>query len=68
VTFRGQNFANPAGLVSFIGEQGNLAKIRPDQSIVFIRDWRDEEKRLTGAAVLMTKLANLSEQASQKAA
>ncbi|MEO0543858.1 MAG: transcription-repair coupling factor [Pseudomonadota bacterium] len=60
VTFREQNFANPAGLVSFIGEQGNLAKIRPDQSIVFIRDWRDAEKRLNGVAVLMTKLAKMA--------
>ncbi|MEO1747816.1 MAG: hypothetical protein AAFR27_04215 [Pseudomonadota bacterium] len=47
-------------LVSYIGEQGNLAKIRPDQSIVFIRDWADAEKRLTGVAVLMTKLAKLA--------
>ncbi|MEL6202545.1 MAG: transcription-repair coupling factor [Pseudomonadota bacterium] len=61
VTIRDQSFANPAGLVSYIGEQGNLAKIRPDQSIVFIRDWSDAEKRLNGVAVLMTKLAKLAE-------
>ncbi|MEO1702105.1 MAG: transcription-repair coupling factor [Pseudomonadota bacterium] len=60
VTIREQNFANPAGLVSYIGEQGNLAKIRPDQSIVFVRDWADADKRLNGVAVLMTKLAKLA--------
>ncbi|MEM1378272.1 MAG: transcription-repair coupling factor, partial [Pseudomonadota bacterium] len=68
VVFRDQNFPNPAGLVSFIGEQGNLAKIRPDQSIVFMRDWGTAEKRLTGAAVLMTKLSKLVDQLEKEAA
>ena len=39
IQFRKREFADPAGLVRFIGEQGSLAKIRPDQSVVFIRDW-----------------------------
>ncbi|MEL6919913.1 MAG: transcription-repair coupling factor [Pseudomonadota bacterium] len=68
VTFRNQNFPNSAGLVGFIGEQGSLAKIRPDQSIVFMRDWASADKRLTGAAVLMTKLSQLAEQTQQQAA
>ncbi|WP_306050685.1 transcription-repair coupling factor [Oceaniradius stylonematis] len=60
VQFRGQQFADPAGLVQWIAEQGALAKIRPDQSVVFSRNWPTPEKRLAGAAVLMTKLANLA--------
>ena len=41
VQFRDKNFANPAALVRFIGEQGVSAKIRPDQSIVgsWVRMW-----------------------------
>ncbi|MCR4267378.1 transcription-repair coupling factor [Nitratireductor sp. ZSWI3] len=61
VHFRGQQFADPVALVRFIGEQGSLAKIRADQSIVFIRDWPTPEKRLAGAAVIMTQLVRLVE-------
>ncbi len=60
IQFRKKEFANPAGLVKFIAEQGSLAKIRPDQSVVFTRDWPNAEKRLTGSAVVMTQLAKLA--------
>ena len=60
VHFRNKEFSNPAGLVKFIGEQGSLARIRPDQSVVFIRDWPNAEKRLSGSAVVMTQLARLA--------
>ncbi|MGH6761587.1 MAG: transcription-repair coupling factor [Phyllobacterium sp.] len=59
IQFRNKTFANPVGLVKLIGEQGSLAKIRPDQSIVFIRDWATPDKRLSGSAVVMTQLAKL---------
>ena len=61
VHFRNREFAEPAALVRFIGEQGSLAKIRPDQSVVFIRDWPTAEKRLSGAAVVVTQLVRLVE-------
>lgn len=61
VHFRNQEFPEPVGLVRFIGEQGSLAKIRPDHSIVFIRDWATPEKRLAGSAVIMTQLVRLVE-------
>ena len=64
IQFRKREFADPAGLVRYIGEQGSLAKIRPDQSVVFIRDWPNPEKRLAGAAVVMTQLARLAEKAA----
>ena len=64
IHFRKREFADPAGLVRFIGEQGSLAKIRPDQGVVFIRDWPNPEKRLAGAAVVMTQLARLAEKAA----
>ena len=59
-----KQFPNPAGLVRYIGEQGSLAKIRPDQSVVFIRDWPNAEKRLAGAAVVMTQLARMAAKAA----
>src|SRR5205807_2158715 len=38
ISFRANRFVNPAGLVRFIGAEGSLAKIRPDQKIVLSRD------------------------------
>jgi len=60
IQFRNKTFANPAGLVKFIGDQGSLAKIRPDHSIVVMRDWPKATKRLAGSAVIMTQLAKLA--------
>jgi transcription-repair coupling factor (superfamily II helicase) len=68
VQFRNKEFADPAGLIAMLGEQGSLAKIRPDQSVVFTRDWSTPEKRLNGSAVLATKLARLAEAVEAKAA
>ncbi len=59
IQFRNKEFAEPAKLISWIGEQGSLAKIRPDQSIVLQRDYPTPEKRLRGAAVITTQLAKM---------
>ncbi|MEE9374775.1 MAG: transcription-repair coupling factor, partial [Rhizobiaceae bacterium] len=59
VQFRNKEFAEPAKLITWISEQGNMAKIRPDQSIVLVRDYQTAEKRLKGAAVIMTQLARM---------
>ncbi len=60
VQFRNSEFPNPPGLVEHLGKQGTLAKIRPDQSILFIRDLPTAEKRLAGAAVIMNTLADIA--------
>ncbi len=60
IQFRNKEFANPTALMKYIGEQGSLAKVRPDQGVVFMRDWPTPEKRLAGAAVIMTQLARMS--------
>ena len=61
VAFRNNDFANAAGLVRMITEEGSLAKIRPDQRIVFIRDWPDADKRTKGVATILSRLAKLAE-------
>ncbi len=68
VAFRNNEFANPGGLISYIGEQGSMAKIRPDQRIVLIRDWKSGEDRLKGVATVMTRLVRLAEAGDQQAA
>jgi transcription-repair coupling factor (superfamily II helicase) len=60
IQFRKREFPNPAGLVGYIAEQGAAAKIRPDHSVVFVRDWPSAGKRLAGSAVVMTQLARLA--------
>ncbi|MEP4704054.1 MAG: TRCF domain-containing protein, partial [Hyphomicrobiales bacterium] len=60
LTFRNKEFPNPAGLVQFIGEQGRLAKIKPDQRVVILRDWPVPTKRLKGSAVILKQLAKLA--------
>ncbi|MDH4413852.1 MAG: transcription-repair coupling factor [Rhizobium sp.] len=60
VQFRGKQFPNPAALVGYIAKQGTMAKIRPDHSVFLTRDQPTPEKRLAGAAVVMTQLAELA--------
>jgi transcription-repair coupling factor (superfamily II helicase) len=61
MSFRDGKFANPAGLLRYIGEQGSLAKVRPDQKIVFIRDWSRAEDRLKGTTVILRNLVKIAE-------
>nr|WP_314095271.1 transcription-repair coupling factor [uncultured Shinella sp.] len=62
VQFRNKQFPNPAALVGYISKQGTLVKIRADQSLFLSRDYPTPEKRLTGAAQVMTQLAGLAKQ------
>ncbi|MBZ5757994.1 MULTISPECIES: transcription-repair coupling factor [Rhizobium] len=60
VQFRHKEFPNPAALVGYIARQGSMAKIRPDHSVFLTRDLPTPAKRLAGAAVVMTQLAELA--------
>ncbi|OLP59834.1 transcription-repair coupling factor [Xaviernesmea oryzae] len=60
VQFRNREFPNPTALVGYISKQGPSAKIRADHSIFFQRDFPTPEKRLAGAALMMTQLAGLA--------
>ena len=60
VQFRNREFPNPGALVGYIAKQGSMAKIRADHSVFLTRDLPTPEKRLQGAAVVMTQLAELA--------
>ncbi|MEP9353382.1 transcription-repair coupling factor [Xanthobacter sp. KR7-65] len=60
-SFRGNEFADPTGLVKLIGQEGSLAKVRPDFKVVFLRDWPTAEERLKGTLVVLKKLAALAQ-------
>ena len=61
VSFRDNAFANPAGLVSYVSEQGSFAKVRPDMRIVFVRDVADVAERLKTAAGILRNLVRIAE-------
>ncbi len=61
VAFRGNEFANPEGLVSYVARQGTLAKVRPDMRVVFIDDFATVEQRLKATRRLLTDLARIAE-------
>jgi transcription-repair coupling factor (superfamily II helicase) len=68
VGFRDDSFANPAGLVRFVAEQGNDAKVRPDMRVVFMRDFETIEARLEGTRQILRTLVGLAEKEKQRAA
>jgi len=61
ITLRNNEFPNPAGLVKLVSDPGNLVRIKPDQKLVFSRNWPSAEQRLKGAAAILSKLAKLAE-------
>ncbi|WP_425385507.1 transcription-repair coupling factor [Tepidamorphus gemmatus] len=64
---RGNRFANPQGLVSFIADEGHRAKIRPDHTIVLLRDWATPEDRLRGTTHLLRRIAAIAAEARNAA-
>jgi transcription-repair coupling factor (superfamily II helicase) len=60
ITFHANRFANPAGLVAFLQENANTAKLRPDQRLVIMRDWESTRDRLRGVAAILQRLAAIA--------
>jgi len=66
VAFKDNRFAEPAGLVRFVAEQGARAKVRPDQKIVFVRDFASLKERLDGVRNLLRTLAAIAEKKGKR--
>ncbi len=60
ITFRGNTFANPQGLVTFISEHQGGVKLQKDHKLVFKADWDDTEERLKATRNLVRRLAELA--------
>ena len=60
ISFRNNNFINPAGLVDFITLNSGTAKLRPDHKLVFKRSWEEQSERLLGVEFLIRSLAELA--------
>ncbi|MGV3573538.1 MAG: transcription-repair coupling factor [Devosia sp.] len=61
LTLRNSEFPNPVGLVKLVSDPANQVRIKPDQKLVFARNWPTPETRLKGAAAILSKLAKLAE-------
>lgn len=61
ITLRNSEFPNPVGLVKMVSDPANQVRIKPDQKLVFVRNWPTAEQRLKGAAAILSKLARLAE-------
>ena len=61
ISFRGNSFANPAGLVRFIAGQGSDARVRPDMRVAFMRDFESTDARLEGTRQILRSLAGIAE-------
>ena len=60
VSFHGNSFSNPAGLVEYLSTSSGTAKLRPDQKLVFTRDWSDARLRQKGALQIVRALARIA--------
>src|SRR5262249_9738142 len=68
LALRGNRFANPQALVGLIQRNPGVLKIRPDQKIVYLRNWQDEKARLAGVARLLQTLVKFAGAAGPEAA
>ncbi|MDP3852648.1 transcription-repair coupling factor [Phenylobacterium sp.] len=60
VTFRGDEFKNPMGLVGFIQKNQVAWRIRPDHKVVVKGEWETPEQRLGAAERVLSELAKLT--------
>lgn len=64
VQFKDNTFPDPAGLVQFISRHTGQAKLRPDHSLVFLREWSVTGTRIKGVRRFVSQLAQLAEKAA----
>ncbi len=60
VTFRGDEFKNPMGLVQFVAKNPVAWKLRPDHKVVVKGEWETPEQRLNAAEKVLGELAKLA--------
>jgi transcription-repair coupling factor (superfamily II helicase) len=60
IAFRKNQFANPEGLVAFMGRSKGTARLQPDHKLVFKADWATPAARLAGVRWLVRELAEIA--------
>ena len=67
LSFRDNVFANPEGLIAYIGKHPEGARVRPDMKVVFFDEWDAPAERLKGAAGILRTLVGIAEKAKKAA-
>jgi transcription-repair coupling factor (superfamily II helicase) len=67
LSFRDNIFANPEGLIRYIGQHPEGARVRPDQKVVFFDEWGSAEARLNGATGILRTLVGIAEKGKKAA-
>lgn len=60
IGFHQDRFPHVDRLMDYINKQRGMAKLRPDQRLVFPRMWEDRKQRLAGVTRIMQELADLA--------
>jgi transcription-repair coupling factor (superfamily II helicase) len=60
VSFRNDEFRNPAGLVQFVAKNAVAWKVRPDNKVVVKGEWETPAQRLAAAEKVLRELAKLA--------
>jgi transcription-repair coupling factor (superfamily II helicase) len=60
ISFRGDQFANPVGLVSLVQRKSALWRVRPDHRVVVRGEWDTPNERLNAAEKILTELAGVA--------
>jgi transcription-repair coupling factor (superfamily II helicase) len=61
LAFRENVFANPEGLIAYIGKHPEGARVRPDMKVVFFDEWESAPERLKGATGILRTLVGIAE-------
>ena len=60
VAFRNNTFANPEGLVRYLTANTGAVRLRPDQRMVFAREWGMPALRLKGVQDVLAELSRIA--------
>jgi len=60
ISFRADQFSNPAGLVGLVQRRSNIWRLRPDHRVVVKGEWDTPDSRLNAAERILTELAGVA--------
>jgi transcription-repair coupling factor (superfamily II helicase) len=60
VSFRGDHFANPAGLIDYVQKHPAAWRLRPDQKLSVKGEWETPKARLAAAELVLADIARLA--------
>lgn len=59
ISFRNNTFSNPEALLTYIDKNARYLKARPDNKIVYTREWKDDADKLAAVKRLAAEIAAL---------